>query len=82
MLTIDVEALYRRHGDTARLELLERYEREALELAGRGAHVLLTGRAPIWLYLRLAHALHGVARRLTYENGPGDRIEIFDHPVR
>ena len=64
-VVIDVARLYGADGETARQERLAEYERCARELAGEGRHVVLTGRGPIWLYLRLAHALHGVARSLT-----------------
>ena len=33
-----------------------------------GADVTLT--VPVWLYLRLAHALHGIARSLCYDSPP------------
>ena len=42
--------------------------------------VILTGAAPVWAHMALAHALHGRARRLTYAapNAPGG-IVIFNH---
>ena len=79
---IDVEALYRRFGDTARQEHLAEYERLALEQAGEGRDVVLTGRGPIWLYLRLAHALHGVARTLAYRSPEAGEVPVFDHRSR
>lgn len=81
-VVVDVEALYRRHGGTALLRRLPEYEREVRAQAGRGTDVVLTGAGPIWLYLRLAHALHGIARRLTYESGTGERVVVFDHSAR
>lgn len=79
---IDVEALYRRLGETARQEHLPEYERMARKLAGEGADVVLTGRGPIWLYLRLAHALHGTARTLAYRAPEAGEVSIFDHTSR
>ena len=76
---LDLEALYASHGAPARLVLLDRYEADALVAAGRGRDVVITGAAPIWLYLRIAHALHGVAKTLTYRSGQDDRVPIFDH---
>jgi CRISPR-associated Csx3 family protein len=78
-VTIDVEALFRALGDTALREHLPAYEQAAREQAGEGAHVVLTGRGPIWLYLRLAHALHGVARTLTYRSPEAGDVVVFDH---
>jgi hypothetical protein len=75
---IDVKTLY---GETAKVGALADYERLALELAGEGKEVVLTGQGPIWLYLRLAHRLHGHAKRLSYRSPAlteGD-IVIFDH---
>lgn len=79
---IDVEALYRALGETARQEHLPEYERRAVETAGEGTDVLLTGRGPIWLYLRLAHALHGVARTLAYRSPEAGEVLVFDHTSR
>lgn len=79
LVLIDVEQVYRTSGDTARQEHLPDYERRARELAGEGRHVVLTGRGPIWLYLRLAHALHGVARTLTYRAPEAGDVLVFDH---
>lgn len=49
------------------------------ELAGNGNEVVLTGRAPVWLYLKIAHALHGKVRRLIYNSPVTGDIVIFDH---
>lgn len=77
-IVIDVKTLY---GETAKLAELDVYERRALELAGEGNDVIVTGQGPIWLYLHLAHRLHGHAKRLSYRAPAlteGD-IVIFDH---
>ncbi len=79
---IDVEALYRTLGETARQEHLADYERQAQEKAGEGSDVVLTGRGPIWLYLRLAHVLHGVARTLAYRSPEAGEVLVFDHSSR
>jgi hypothetical protein len=44
-----------------------------------GSDVTITGNAPIWLYLRIAHALHGRARILTYNSPVTGLMEIFNH---
>lgn len=81
-VVIDVAELYRADGENARQERLAEYERRARELAGEGRHVVLTGRGPIWLYLRLAHALHGVVRTLTYRAPEAGDVLVFDHTSR
>jgi CRISPR-associated Csx3 family protein len=81
-VVIDVAQLYLADGGTARQERLAEYERRARELAGEGHDVVLTGRGPIWLYLRLAHALHGVARTLTYRAPEAGDVLVFDHTSR
>lgn len=66
---------------TAKLSDIDKYITEALLQAGEGNEVTLTGAAPIWLYLKIAHALHGKAKRLLY-SAPGQGIsefEIFNH---
>jgi hypothetical protein len=77
-IVIDVQELYR-HSSQAKLSDMPKYEAKCLELAGQGTDMVLTGAGPIWLYLRLAHALHGKARSLWYESPVTGRVEIFNH---
>lgn len=76
MVEIDLSTFY---GDTAKLSDLSLYEKQALELAGDGRNVVLTGRAPVWLYLCVAHILHGRAAKLTYRSPVTGDVEIFNH---
>jgi hypothetical protein len=48
-------------------------------LAGEGKEVILTGAAPVWLYLKISHALHGKARKLIYSSPVTGEVVIFDH---
>ncbi|MGH8007324.1 MAG: CRISPR-associated protein Csx3, partial [Candidatus Binatia bacterium] len=41
--------------------------------------VVLTGAGPVWLYLKIAHALHGKAKKLIYRSPVTDDVVIFDH---
>ncbi|HWO42691.1 MAG TPA: CRISPR-associated protein Csx3 [Candidatus Eisenbacteria bacterium] len=50
-----------------------------IERAARS--VVLTGQAPIWMYLRIAHALHGKARRLLYSSPVTERW-LFSITIR
>jgi hypothetical protein len=65
--------------DTAKFAELELYIQKALDLAGEGNDVILTGKAPVWLYLAVAHALHGKARKLIYRSPVTGDVVIFDH---
>jgi len=76
MIVIDLKSLY---GDTAKLSLLPEYLEKALELAGEGNEVVLTGAGPVWLYLKIAHALHGKAKKLIYRSPVTGDVVIFDH---
>lgn len=78
-VVIDLSTFYE---GTARLEDLPQYLDRARELAGKGNEVIITGQAPIWLYLAVAHALHGTARRLLYDSPVTGEVCIFDHSVR
>jgi hypothetical protein len=75
-ITIDLSTFYR---NTAKLALLESYIKRAQELAGEGNIIILTGAAPVWLYLKIAHALHGKARKLIYRSPVTGDVVIFDH---
>lgn len=74
--TIDLKSLY---GDTAKLSLLPEYLEKALTLAGEGNEVVLTSAGPVWLYLKIAHALHGKAKKLIYRSPVTGDVVIFDH---
>lgn len=76
MITIDISAIFQ---GTAKLSDLDLYEAKALESAGEGNEVVLTGAGPVWLYLKIAHALHGKAKRLVYRSPVTGDVVIFDH---
>ncbi|MCX7794687.1 MAG: CRISPR-associated protein Csx3 [Thermodesulfovibrionales bacterium] len=80
-IVIDVNTLYKNTSseDTAKISQLKDYLQKALELAGEGNDVILTGAGPIWLYLKIAHALHGRARKLIYRSPVTGDVVIFDH---
>ena len=80
-MTLDLSTLYAATG-TAKLADLPSYEAGVKELVPPGADVTLTGPGPVWLYLRLAHVLHGRARILTYESPVTGPVEIFNHNPR
>ncbi|MCX7994987.1 MAG: CRISPR-associated protein Csx3 [candidate division WOR-3 bacterium] len=75
-ILIDLDTFF---NETAKLADLPQYIRKAEELAGEGNVVILTGRAPVWLYLKIAHALHGKAKKLIYSSPVTGEIVIFDH---
>jgi hypothetical protein len=75
-IILDLESFYK---DTARLSALDAYVRKAKALAGEGNDVVLTGAGPVWLYLKIAHALHGKARKLIYRSPVTGDVVIFDH---
>ena len=76
VVEVDLSVIY---GDQARLAELDGYVRRVVELSGEGNDVVLTGQAPVWLYLKAAHALHGKARKLTYRSPVTGDVVIFDH---
>lgn len=77
-IIIDVETLYA-NSQNAKLADLASYEAKARALAGSGNRVTLTGQGPIWLYLKIAHALHGKAVKLSYTSPVTGEVVIFDH---
>lgn len=76
MITVDLSTLFQ---SKAKLSDLDSYISEAKQLAGEGNEVILTGQAPVWLYLKVAHALHGRARKLIYRSPVTGDVVIFDH---
>ncbi len=63
----------------AKLEDLPKYLKKIKEMSTGGEDVTITGQAPIWLYLKIAHELHGIARSLTYGSPVTGDVVIFDH---
>ena len=76
MITIDLSTLYQ---ETAKLSELPCYEDQVRQLAGDGNDITLTGAAPVWLYLRLSHTLHGKAKSLHYDSPVTGKVLIYDH---
>jgi len=76
LIVIDINSFF---TDTAKLSELEAYVAKARELAGEGNAIILTGAGPVWLYLKIAHALHGKARKLIYRSPVTGDVVIFDH---
>lgn len=75
-IIIDLRAFFE---DRAKLSDMDSYIKQAFSMAGQGNDVILTGAAPVWLYLKVAHALHGKARRLIYKSPVAGEVVIFDH---
>lgn len=76
MTTINIKELY---GEQAKLNQLPTYTKIAKEMAGQGDDIILTGAGPVWLYLAVAHALHGIAKKLSYSSPVTGEVVIFDH---
>lgn len=75
-VTIDLSIFY---TTNAKLSELDEYISKAKDLAGEGNEVVLTGAGPVWLYLKIAHALHGKAKKLIYRSPVTGDVVIFDH---
>lgn len=78
MITVTIEVNHLYNG-TAKIAALTEYEAMVEKLAGNGNAIILTGPGPVWLYLRLAHALHGKAVSLHYDSPVTGPVEIFNH---
>lgn len=76
-MTLDLSRLI--GAGPAKLALLPTYLRRAVRRVTPGAEVVITGQAPVWLYLCVAHALHGRVRVLYYESPVSGRVEVFNH---
>ena len=77
-IVVNIEALYE-EDKTAKLGKVGEYLQRIREQVPNGADVVLTGRAPVWLYLLVAHELHGRVRRLYYRSPVTGDVLIFDH---
>ncbi|MCF6157623.1 MAG: hypothetical protein E3K32_03410 [wastewater metagenome] len=73
---IDISQFF---SEQAKLSELDTYLLKAKDIAGEGNDVILTGAGPVWLYLKIAHTLHGKAKSLTYRSPVTGDILIFNH---
>lgn len=76
MVVIELNYLF---IEQAKLSDLKNYISVVIEMAGEGKEVVLTGAAPVWMYLAIAHALHGKAKKLVYRSPVTGDVVIFDH---
>ena len=76
MVEIDLSKLFE---DQAKLSELDNYTQKAIALAGQGKEVVITGAAPVWLYLKVGHVLHGKVKRLIYRSPVTGDVDIFNH---
>ena len=65
---VDLSTFY---TSRAKLSELSSYIQKTKDLAGNGNKVIITGVGPVWLYLKIAHALHGKAKSLIYRSKEG-----------
>lgn len=75
-IVINLDSLF---NQQAKLAELQEYKQKVLAMAIDGNDIVLTGRAPVWLYLIIAHVLHGKAKRLFYDSPVTGKVEIFNH---
>ena len=75
-ITIDISEF---HKGEAKLKDINTYIDMAVARSGRGQVVTLTGPAPVWMYLRIAHALHGKVKKLFYTSPASGDVLIFNH---
>ena len=52
----------------AKFSEISSYIEKARDFAGNNKEVVLTGAAPVWLYLAIAHELHGKVKSLVYRS--------------
>ena len=66
-VVVDLSTFY---TSRAKFSELSSYRQKAINLAvaGNGKEVVLTGAAPVWLYLDIAHALYGKVKSLVYRS--------------
>ncbi|HHF42188.1 MAG TPA: hypothetical protein ENL38_00535 [Candidatus Aminicenantes bacterium] len=76
LVEINVASLYK---GKAKLNQLHEYLEKVSALAGEGNEIVLYGEGPIWLYLKIAHFLHGKAKKLIYRSPVVNNLVIFDH---
>lgn len=75
-LVLDVGTLF---NENAKINDISLYLDKIEKLPLSGKNVILTGKGPIWLYLKIAHHLHGSVMSLSYDSPVTGKITVFDH---
>lgn len=79
-LIINVENVYgKSEGKNALLSEIPNYVDMVTKLAEGKKIVTLTGAGPVWLYLIIAHVLHGKVALLQYDSPVTGHVTIHDH---
>jgi len=77
-IVIDLSTFYTLR---AKFSEISSYRQKAIDLAiaGNGKEVVLTGAAPVWLYLDISHALHGKVKSLIYRSPVTGDVVVGDY---
>ena len=73
---IDFSAFY---TSRAKFRELSSYRQKAIDLADNDKEVILTGAAPVWLYLDIANELHGKVKSLIYRSPVTGDVVVGDY---
>ena len=65
---IDLSTFYASRAKFSELPIYRQKVIDLVAVAGSDKEVVLTGAAPVWLYLDIAHALHGKVKSLIYRS--------------
>jgi len=67
-VVVDLSTFYTSRARFSEISLYRQKVIDLVAVAGSDKEVILTGAAPVWLYLDIAHALHGRVKSLIYRN--------------
>ena len=67
-VVVDLSTLYTSRVKFSELPVYRQKVIDLVAVAGSDKEVILTGAAPVWLYLDIAHELHGKAKSLIYRS--------------
>ena len=76
---IDFSTFYASRAKLSELSLYRQKVIDFLAVAGSDKEVVLTGAALVLLFLKIAFALQGKARKLIYRSPVTGDVVIFDH---
>ena len=65
---IDLSTFYASRAKFSELPIYRQKVIDLVAVAGSDKEVILTGAAPVWLYLDIANELHGRVKSLIYRN--------------
>ena len=78
-VVVDLSTFYTSRAKFSKLPIYRQKVIDLIAVAGSDKEVILTGAAPVWLYLDIANELHGRVKSLIYRSPVTGDVVVGDY---